>query len=222
MAIQYDLSRLKQKNPVRDQKIIILDSPDGTGKTNIAHGLSLDLKIPYFKMKTEHEYWRQGKFKESLEFDQTYSVEFIKQTKCNVIIDRAYPAEWVYSQVFNRSTNMEVLEQVDLEFAKLGAYIVIPVRHDYSKSREDEVVPNNMHQKLHDKYMEFRRWTRCSTITIYVDSFKEDLKREIDLLRPEFDWGSEVNWVVNKTIDITVEQRDIDDLFTKRDIRSQH
>lgn len=200
--------------PKREQKIIIFDSPDGTGKTNIAQALSMDLKIPYFRMDTQHQNWRKGKFKEALEFDQPYLAEFIRQTHSNVIIDRAYPAEWVYSRVFDRPTNDEVLEQIDLAFARMGAYIVIPVRHDYSKARKDDLVDKKHLPLLHETYMEFARWSRCTTITIYVDAFGNDLKKEIAALKEDLDFGNDMGWKWNKVLGGELPSgRDVKEIF---------
>lgn len=171
------------------QNVIIFDSPDGTGKTEIALALSKELNIPYFKMNTEHENWRKGKFKEALEFDQTYLAEFLLQTKHSAIIDRAYPAEWVYSQVYGRETNMSILEQVDAKFAKMGARIIIPVRRNYNEARSDELVENHMLPILHEKYIEFKKWTKCNTITIYVDAFYNNLEYEIPALKRELSYN---------------------------------
>lgn len=179
----------KPKFEKNEQRIIIFDSPDGTGKTNIGYALATKLGIPYFKMTSEHENWRKGKFKEALEFDQTYILEFLKQTGYSAVIDRAYPAEWVYSKVFGRETNDELLKKIDEGFSRLGANIIIPVRENYANARYDELVPNEMLEKLHSKYMEFRDFTRCKTITIYVDSYKENLQMELDALIPELDFG---------------------------------
>ena len=164
------------------QQIYIFDSPDGTGKTEIAKELSRKINVPYFKMTTEHENWRKGTFKEALRFDQTYIVEFLKQTRYSAIIDRAYPAEWVYSNVFGRGTDYEVLKRVDEQFALLKATIIIPLRKDYSNSREDEVVPHEKLQTIHNMYNEFCDWTMCSTLRIYVDTYGNNLKREIDAI----------------------------------------
>jgi thymidylate kinase len=184
------------------QKIIIFDSPDGTGKTNIAVGLAAKLGLPYFKMNTEHENWRKGKFKEALEFDQTYLLQFLKQTGYSVVIDRAYPAEWVYSQIFKRETNMELIKKLDDEFARLGTCIVIPVRQDYKSARADDLVKNEMLPKLHDKYMEFRDFSKCSTVTMYVDSYRENLKEELDVLIPELNFNRHhrIDIVLHRTV----------------------
>lgn len=164
------------------QEIIIFDGPDGCGKTNIGQALSKHIGVPYFKMNTEHENWRKGKFKEALQFDQTYLAEFLKQVGCSVIIDRAYPAEWVYSQVFQRETDMETLRKVDDTFAVLDARIIIPVRRDYSTNREDELVGKEMLPILHKKYMEFRDWSNCSTHVLLVDDYQDNLRLELDAI----------------------------------------
>jgi hypothetical protein len=169
---------------VKRQEIILFEGPDGVGKTSIAKGLSQATGIPYFKMNSEHDNWRKGKFREALEFDQTYLSQFLRQTGCSVIIDRAWPSEWVYSRVFKRDTNHLILQQLDLEWAALGAKIIIPWRQDYSKNREDELIPKEKLKSIHDKYFDFIRWTKCNVIPLNVDYYKDDLKSELDYLFP--------------------------------------
>lgn len=200
-----------------DQKLVIFDSPDGTGKTNISQALSRELKVPYFRMDSQHDNWRKGRFKDALEFDQTYLASFLRQTKTNVIIDRAYPSEWVYSKVYKRKTNNEVLKQVDAEFARMGAYIVVPLRRDYTNSREDEVVEATVLPHLHDVYLEFCDWTRCSTIKIYVDDFQDDIAKQLPLLLKELDFGRQINNECVMVTDVTISrphaEKDVTDLF---------
>lgn len=163
-------------------RIFIFDSPDGTGKTNIAQGLSKVIGVPYFKFNREHDYWRKNQFKTALEFDQPYLLQFLQQTLTDVIIDRAYPAEWVYSQVFKRETNYDLIDEIDSAYAGLGAWIIMPLRADYSDNRDDEVVPNEKLDELHARYNTFADWTECNVIRIYVDSYGNDLKRELQAL----------------------------------------
>lgn len=163
--------------------IIVLEGPDGCGKTNIGMALSEDMGIPYFKMNTEHDNWRKGRFKEALQFDQTYLAQFLKQVECSVIIDRAYPSEWVYSQVYNRETDMKVLREVDDMFASIGANIIVTVRSDYSVNEKDELIENEMLPILHKKYLEFLNWTKCKSSLIYVDSYNDDLDLELPAIK---------------------------------------
>jgi len=89
----------------------------------------------------------------------------------------------VYSRVYKRETNEEVLRQVDCTFADMGALIVIPLRRDYSNSREDEVVAPEMLTRLHDMYLGFDDWTMCETLLMYVDDLKNDIQQELPIIR---------------------------------------
>lgn len=164
------------------QKVIIFDGPDGTGKTNIARELSRRMKIPYFKFSGEADYWRKGQFRTALEFDQPFMQQFLRQTGHDVVWDRAYPSEWVYSQVFGRKTNWQLLASLDQHYAYMGAWIVVPLRLDYSGNRRDEFVGSDVLPKLHDTYLRFCEWTRCSSLQIYVDTFGNDLGREVEAI----------------------------------------
>ena len=170
------------------QRVIIFDSPDGTGKTNIAKSLSGVLGIPYFKMNTEHDNWRAGRFKDALEFDQPYLLQFLKQTGHSAIIDRAYPAEWVYSRIYRRETNDELLRELDYGFSRLGTNIVIPLRNSYAGSRKDELVRGEVLPLLHEGYINFSAWTVCHAIPIYVDELGNDLLGELREIIPRLEF----------------------------------
>ena len=173
---------------MNSQRIVIFDSPDGTGKTEMARDLAnysfvLGANLPYFRMGSQHRNFAEGLFKTALEFDQTYISEFLFQTGHSVVIDRAYPSEWVYSKVFDRDTNEDVLAAVDEKFAEMGTVIVISRRRDYSKNREDEVIANDRLQEIDDLYEEFvNDFTSCRTIQIFVDDFDNKLDRELPAL----------------------------------------
>jgi hypothetical protein len=164
------------------QRIIIFDSPDGTGKTTIAKGMSMDLGIPYFKYNGEHDYWREKKFKTALEFDQPFMLQYLKQTGAEIIWDRAWPAEWVYSCVFERETNHEVSNFLNKEYAKLGAWIIVPMRHNYLNNKQDQIIPYEKLIDIHNAYDIFCNWTDCNTIRIYVDTFAENLEKELEAI----------------------------------------
>ena len=169
------------------QRIIIFDSPDGTGKTNIAQGLCSRLNLPYFRCNKQHEFFKdEGSFRKALTYGDTLLTGFLEQTGASVVLDRAYPAEWVYSRAYGRATNLDLLDSIDRSFSRMDAWIIIPVRHDYSNAREDEVIENEMLPIIHREYVEnFRYWTMCNTIVIYVDTFEDKLEWELNTLIPE-------------------------------------
>lgn len=165
-----------------DQRVYILEGPDGTGKTEVGKALSEYLNIPYFRMASQHENWRNGQFLTALRFDQTYLVSFLEQTGTSVIIDRAYPSEFVYSGVYERETDPDLLGRIDEQFANLGTVIVNLLKYDYEGSRPDEVVKPDELVKLHEMYKAFQRWTACDVIEMYVDSFRCNLQYEFNPL----------------------------------------
>ena len=168
-------------NPL--QRVIIFEGPDGTGKTTIARELAKKIEVPYFKFNGEHDFWRKGKFKTALEFDQPFMQQLLLQTGMDIVWDRAYPSEWVYFQVFNRETNMEVLDALDAAYARMGAWIVVTLRKDYAAgTKQDELVTREKVLELHRVYNEFCEWTRCNTIRIYVDTFGNRVERQLPAL----------------------------------------
>lgn len=153
---------------MKHQTIIVMEGPDGCGKTNIGKALADEICVPYFKVETERRNWHAGEFVKALEHDQTYIVQFLEQTGHSVLIDRAWPSEYVYSRVFGRQTNMDVLEEVDGRFAMLDAKIVLCLRNDYSVV-QDDLVDSSRLMGIHDAYLDFARWTRCKVTHLYVD-----------------------------------------------------
>lgn len=168
------------------QHVIIFDSADGTGKTNIAQGLSKRLGVPYFKNTRERKFFERdpGYFVKALKYGDPYFVTYLKQTGASVILDRSYPSEWVYSRALGRPTDHDILRMVDTMYADVGAKIVIPFRSDYTTARKDQfdVIDLAMLQRLDELYEQFQAWTSCETFRLCVDD--EDLERELSEIVP--------------------------------------
>jgi hypothetical protein len=152
-----------------------------TGKTQISKALCEALGVPYFKASNEHKtYLKEPKnFVQQLRHADTRLVDFLAQTGASVVMDRAWPCEWVYSQVLDRPTDLEVLRYVDKKFAEINAKVVICVRESFSgwKDDLDPKLNEEMLYRLKDKYLEFRQVTRCESMVLKVDD--EDKHREV-------------------------------------------
>ncbi len=173
------------------QRVVIFDGPDGTGKTSIARALAKSIDVPYFKFGGEADYWRRGQFRTALEFDQPFMLQFLQQTKTELIWDRAYPSEWVYASVFKRETNWNLIKQLDANYAELGAWIVVPLRTSYDDNREDEFVPGYKLKELHNVYEDFcDNFTQCNTLRLYVDTFQDRLDLELAVIKEHVKFGS--------------------------------
>ncbi len=167
------------------QQIIIFDGPDGCGKTNIAHELSRISGITYFKNEDEHRYFRSDPsyFINAIRYVDRYFTSYLEASGSSIILDRAWPSEWVYSQAMNRETDMEVLKELDARHAKLGTTIIIPFRSDYTDVDETYPELQTQLQNLDKLYHQFANWSQCNTIMINVDD--EDLDREINELQQQ-------------------------------------
>lgn len=162
-----------------DQTIIVFDGPDRCGKTEMAKRMSELVDIPYFKMETERENWNKGRFKDCLEIDQPYILSFLKQTGHSAIIDRAWPSEYVYSKVYKRETNYNMIVRIDKGFADLGTIVISPYRANMATAEDDDLITRDKYEQIKNMYQEFLGWTECSSITFPVDLLGEDLDREM-------------------------------------------
>lgn len=151
------------------QKIVLMEGADGVGKTTLGREVARRLDLPYFRMPSQHENWRAGRFIDALRFDQTYLTEFLRQTGHSAVIDRAWPSEWVYSRVFRRDTDRSLLEELDRAWAGMGAWIIIPLRQHLERVRGDELVPSDRLKEVQDTYLEFAGWSRCNVLEVVLD-----------------------------------------------------
>lgn len=205
---------------MNDNKTIIVEGPDNCGKTAIAKALAATLWQPYFRMSTQHENWRKGGFLNALRYDQTYLSSLLLQTGVSLVIDRAYPSEFVYSRVFERETDMETLRNVDLSCAGAGVTHLICVRRNYTFSH-DELVPSAKLPDIHNAYVGYHKttkivgqqfvwdepfiqWTQCPCIVIYVDDFDNDVSLQVPLIAAELQhiWngkGGDITYLMRRS-----------------------
>ena len=119
--------------------------PDMTGKSNIASELSKRLDIPVFKNSGE---WKTeldspDYFLNLLRYGGPFLMDFMKQTDVSVILDRFYPCELVYSQAFDRDTDLKAISWMDEQFSNEGGVFILCLREDYS-GLVDDVFPEDL------------------------------------------------------------------------------
>ena len=156
--------------------------PDMTGKSNIAAELSKRTGAPVFKNSGE---WKTeldspDYFLNLLRYGGPFLMDFMKQTDSNVILDRFYPCELVYSQAFERETDHKAVAWMDEQFSDTGGIFVLCLKNDYS-GLVDDVFPDKLPKKKLEEidtlYRKFASWTQCEVVTIYTDD--HDLERQV-------------------------------------------
>jgi len=161
------------------QRIVIYDGPDSCGKSEMAKELSRRLGISYFKNADEHRYFLKDPsyFLNAIRYVDTYFTSYLESSGASVILDRAWPSEWIYSQALGRKTDFDLLRELDDRHARLGTVIVIPSRSSYAKMRDDYESINNNIATIDTLYRDFAGWTKCNVISLNVDD--EDINREM-------------------------------------------
>lgn len=119
---------------------IIVVGPDRVGKTTIVDLMSRIMNVPKFKCPAEKQIFKEGG-RQSLAFDYTLT-HFIAQTGYRMISDRGYICEAVYSGVFKRQTDMELLSKIDEAHANLGTKILYLYSSEIP-DEEDDLVPKD-------------------------------------------------------------------------------
>lgn len=161
--------------------MIAMEGADRTGKSEISKELASRLGYAYFKNSGEWtaELWSTEYFKNVLTYGATLQTDMLCQVRPNLVLDRYYPSEWVYSKVFKRESDEKILTRLDEKFAEAGGRIVICRRKSFDGINDDlhAYVDTEVLKELDKKYEEFAAWTKCKVMTLWVDD--ENLDREI-------------------------------------------
>ena len=161
--------------------IIIFEGPDKTGKTSIAQKLSEVTSIPYFKFELEKEIFNtENAFFNLLKYGFPLLVQFLKQTKTDVILDRSYPSEIVYSLVFNRKTDPSILKWADKQFKEMGAVVVLCYKDKVTE--QDEIIDSNYYEEIKEAYMNLK----LEIPIYYLNTTDQNLEKQIQFLQKNF------------------------------------
>jgi deoxyadenosine/deoxycytidine kinase len=167
---------------MRNQLIIAFCGPDKTGKSHIAKALSKRLNIPYFKASTEHDTFlkHEDRFVQQLRYADPRMVDMLKQCRYNIVLDRCWACEYVYSKKRGRETDEEMIWRIDQEMANLDARVIICKRRSYEGIVDDlDASINEKYLKELDAlYMDFHHMTKCKTYILHVDN--ENLPEQIN------------------------------------------
>lgn len=142
---------------------VLVVGPDGVGKTTLVRKMSKITGIPSFKCPVEKRIFREGG-RQSLTFDYML-IHFLEQTGFRFISDRAYPCEFVYSQVFDRATDLDLLLEIDLKHQNIGTQILY-LYSSVQPAEPDDIVPPERYWDVKRGYDHFVEWTDCQVTAV--------------------------------------------------------
>jgi len=157
--------------------LLIFEGPDCCGKTNIAKAVGERLNIPVYKSGREAEIFHdaEGQYL-SLKWANYEMIKLLETTKASVIFDRFFPSEWVYAQVFDRKTDLDLVKRYDTWWASLGGKIIWLDKHEMDG--EDELIPASKYNELRDLYFKYMSETKCDLF--YLNTTDRDLELQVE------------------------------------------
>ena len=166
--------------------MIAFIGPDMTGKSNIAAELSRQTGIPVFKNSGEWQTELDSPeyFLNLLRYGGPFLMDFMKQTRSKVILDRFYPCELIYSEAFGRETDLTAISWMDSNFAEAGGKFIVCLRKDYAGLIADQYpddLPTEMLEKLDIGYRSFASVTKCDCLILETDD--RDLNKQIQKIK---------------------------------------
>lgn len=160
---------------INNQRIIIFEGPDDTGKSDIAKALSKLIGVPYFKNKIEDSIFEDGNSDNAI-YSGLYMTQFLVDTGYDIILDRFHASEFVYSEVYNRETDADSIVDMDEDLGNLNTTIVYCYK-DNLEDYSDHLVDKETIKEIKDKYHLFFQITDCNVLLLQTDS--ENLEWQI-------------------------------------------
>jgi len=161
------------------QNLIIWEGCDGCGKTNIAAAVSEKLGIPVYKSGLEDQmfYDKDSQYL-VLKHGNYEMIKLLDVANSNIMFDRFFPSEWVYSQVFNRQQGLDIVLALDEYWSRLGGKIIWLDKPNIEES--DELVPKSKYNEIRQKYKEYMNLTKCDVL--YLDTTDRNLEKQVNLI----------------------------------------
>ena len=159
-----------------NQQLIIFEGPDMCGKTEIAHAVAEHLGIPVYKSGREHDLFHDKDAQYlTLKYGNYEMIKLLETTKSNVIFDRFFPSEWVYSQVYDRTRDLDLVIEFDEYWASLGGKIIWLDKPQMDG--KDELIEEGRYNEIRQKYDDYMKITKCDYL--YLDTTDYDLKNQV-------------------------------------------
>lgn len=163
--------------------IIHCEGPDNVGKTHIAHALAKRYNLAYWKNDDNKVYQENnpGMFLSILRFhySQFPKMSQLFESKCGgIVYDRNFISEWVYSSLFRRGTDEDLIRSLEEEYAHMRtAGIVYCYKTGYDYHKDDHI---NVEQvdKIRDLYQYYLN-TRARMPVLRLDTTNEDIDSQL-------------------------------------------
>ena len=158
---------------------IIFEGPDGCGKTNIAEALSKRIGVPVYKSGKEADifYDKNAQYL-TLKWANYEMIKILETTNASIIFDRFFPSEYVYSKVFDRNSDPELVLEYDEWWHKIGGKIIFLDKQTIDV--DDELVPRSKYNEIRERYIKYMGLTKCKFL--YLDTSDYNLEEQVNTI----------------------------------------
>lgn len=135
----------------RFRRRLIIDGPDGVGKTTICKLLAERLRIPIIKMPNMKEYFEKGLTEE---FSKLFNETVVQFARYPFILDRGFTSSLVYSKVYGReSVDLSYLYQLEKDL-NATTFILTATDHvAFMRRPEDEIIKRQFRTKINREFV---------------------------------------------------------------------
>ena len=159
------------------QQLIIFEGPDLCGKTNIAEEVSKRLGIPVYKSGREHDLFHDKDSQYlTLKYGNYEMIKILATTKANIMFDRFFPSEWVYSQVYDRTRDLDLVLEYDKYWASLGGKIIWLDKPEMDGI--DELIDQSRYNEIRQRYRQYMSLTSCDVFRL--DTTDRNLEAQVN------------------------------------------
>lgn len=159
--------------------ILLVDGPDGTGKSTVCSILSRNLELPVVKMPNMKKYFELGLTEE---FSELFNETILQFKDRSFILDRGFPSSLVYNKVYNRGANLEYLKNFE---DRLGCQVFILYGDDqvlFERRPQDEIISREKRIEVNAEYQRLakdRGWSRIDTTSRFPDEVARQIQYAI-------------------------------------------
>ncbi|MBC7866220.1 MAG: hypothetical protein H7X88_01690 [Gloeobacteraceae cyanobacterium ES-bin-316] len=165
---QYRFESNQRFRPIKDDHLIVIEGPDGVGKTAVCELLSMKLGYSIMRMP-------DISIDKDIELYSQFYRRTINKIKEPLILDRFYPSSIVYGQFFNRSVLLDDLQGL---INNRGVFtFIITSDQPY---RSDSFIDSDQWKHINDIYLQqakLNKWTIINNNTSLENCVQKILEK---------------------------------------------
>jgi thymidylate kinase len=158
---------------------IMIDGPDGTGKTTICEMMSELFKIPLIKMPNMKKYFENGMTEE---FSQFYNELIVQFKDTDFVQDRGFTSSLVYGKVYDRHYDYSYIDAIENELKPKVFILTATDDVLFERRPTDEIITQDFRIEVNKEYRNLaaeRGYTLIDTSNLTIEEVKQEILKYV-------------------------------------------